>query len=461
MALPTRLVCSGCGYRAPAAELPLRCPRAEADPDTDHVLRRRIEGRRLSFPKTGEANPFVRYRTLWHGYQRALANGRSDADVVAAIEALDVAVARVDGHGFGVTPFGRQDALSAQLAFDAAGGVWVKNETSNVSGSHKARHLFGAMLELILGEVDRAQPLAIASCGNAALAAAVVARAADWPLRVFVPVDADPAVLARLEKLDAEVTPCERRPEEVGDPSYLRLREAIADGAIPFTCQGNECGLAIEGGLTLGYELAEEMRARAVEPDHLFVQVGGGALASSVIQGLGEAKALGVIDRLPRIHAVQTLDSHPLERAYELVRARLRERLGGQVGGAVARLRVATTSGSIDGEFGWIARHRSAFMWPWTPAAHSVATGILDDETYDWFAVVHGMLATGGQPVVVEEDTLVEANRVARATTGIEVDTTGSAGLAGLMELRRQGEVHDDETCAVLFTGVRRNGGTS
>jgi hypothetical protein len=34
--------------------------------------------------------------------------------------------------------------------------------------------------------------LAIASCGNAALAAAVVARAGGWPLTVFVPPDADP-----------------------------------------------------------------------------------------------------------------------------------------------------------------------------------------------------------------------------------------------------------------------------
>jgi threonine synthase len=47
------------------------------------------------------------------------------------------------------------------------------------------------------------------------------------------------------------------------------------------------------------------------------------------------------------------------------------------------------------------------------------------------------------------------------ATTGIDIDVTGSAGLAGLLELRRRGEVHDSETCAVLFTGRRRNGGTT
>ncbi len=34
--------------------------------------------------------------------------------------------------------------------------------------------------------------LAIASCGNAALAAATLARAAAWPIEVFVPDWADP-----------------------------------------------------------------------------------------------------------------------------------------------------------------------------------------------------------------------------------------------------------------------------
>ena len=33
------------------------------------------------------------------------------------------------------------------------------------------------------------------------------------------------------------------------------MRE-LAAGAIPFTCQGNLNGLAIEGGETLGFELA-------------------------------------------------------------------------------------------------------------------------------------------------------------------------------------------------------------
>ena len=41
------------------------------------------------------------------------------------------------------------------------------------------------------------------------------------------------------------------------------------------------------------------------------------------------------------------------------------------------------------------ARHRADFMWPWETEPVSVATGILDDETYDWLAVVRGTIESG------------------------------------------------------------------
>lgn len=432
--LPTGLECAGCGYVAPADELPLRCPAAVVGDDIDHVLRRTLDATRVAWPSGGEANPFVRYRTLFHGYQRAVATGRSDAAVVHDTKVLDARVAAADGRGFAVTPL-------TEASFEGVATL-IKDETGNVSGSHKARHLFGTLLELELSSKDDpSRPFAIASCGNAALAAAVVAKAAERQLLVFVPTDADAAVLARLAQLEARITFCERRPGERGDPTVLRMREALADGAIPFTCQGNENGLAIEGGLTLGYELVDQWRELGTRPDHLFVQVGGGALASSIIQALDEAEQLGALDAMPRIHAVQTANTHPLDRAFNLVKTCFEQSIA---------------NGCADGELGWVARHRSDFMWPWEQVPHSIASGILDDETYDWLAVVRGILASGGRSVLVDEATLAEANDLARGATATDVDHTGTAGLAGLLELRRRGAIHANETCQVLFTGARR-----
>ena len=56
-------------------------------------------------------------------------------------------------RGFAITPFRRHAELSSLLEPSGRGGLMVKDETGNVSGSHKARHLFGTMLELLLAGV--------------------------------------------------------------------------------------------------------------------------------------------------------------------------------------------------------------------------------------------------------------------------------------------------------------------
>jgi threonine dehydratase len=452
---PTAIVCAGCGHRVPDdAPLAFACPAARPGDDVDHVLVRELDPAAAAGAfrdDPASTNPYIRWRARFHAYHRARAMGWSDAEYVGLVGRLDTAVALVDGHGFRVTPFARSGSLSDALAFSAAGGVWVKDETGNVSGSHKARHLFGTLLELAVEEARRdaagsggraersaalvRAPLAIASCGNAALAAAVVARAADRHLDVFIPPDADPVIVERLRALGAACAVCEREPGVAGDPTYHALLRAIQAGAVPFTCQGNLNGFAIEGGETLGWELAAAVGAPDGPPrlDRVVVQVGGGALLSSVSAGLRYGGAA-----LPQIHAVQPTTVHPLARAFERVRARV---AGGE---------------SIDAALADAARHRSAFMWPWEQEPHSVAHGIIDDETYDWRACVAGMLESGGGPLVASEATFEQANALAATTTGVDVDHTGTAGLAGLLDLVRTGAVGPDETVAILFTGAVR-----
>ena len=106
----------------------------------------------------------------------------------------------------------------------------------------------------------------------------------------------------------------------------------------------------------------------------------------------------------------------------------------------------------------------------------SLAHGILDDETYDWAAVVKGMLESGGTPIVVADEELTSACDLANATRGpdaiarngergkpradrrpvLPVDRTGAAGLAGLRQLVQEGTVQPGERVAVIFSGVRR-----
>jgi threonine synthase len=475
--------CAGCGASMPAdasGPYPFRCPASGPGDDVDHVVHRAFGTNGGPLPEATEPDPFVRYRALLSSHAVALSRGVSDEAYTALVRDLGAAVGRVDGAGFRETPFRPWPALGERLGF-SRGEVWVKDETGDVAGSHKARHLMGIMLHLLVR--DPAAPagpdcrptdpgradLAIASCGNAALAAAVIARAADWPLRVFVPPSVDAAVIARLQALGARIEVCERETGVMGDPAHVAFRRAVDAGAIPFCCQGPDNGLTIEGGETLAWEMVSAFRqagARqwgATRLDAVFIQVGGGALASAIIQGFGEAQAAGTVDRLPRFYTVQTSGAYPLKRAYDELAARILMRIPLVVGQgfspAADRERadlIASHPTLVDEELSEARRHRSRFMQPWYKEPRSIAHGILDDETYDWAAVVEGMLRTGGWPLVVSEDRLVEANVLARDVTGIPVDHTGSAGLAGLMKATGLDRRLADERVALIFSGVDR-----
>ena len=445
------LVCAGCGTVAPAGQpFTPRCPARRPGDDIDHVLLRTLDLAPLAPPDDAGPNPFIRYRMLFHAYHVARSAGWSDGRYVDLVRELDDAVASIEGHGFRATPLTLSWGLADAAGLGPKGSVWVKDETGNVAGSHKARHLFGILLELRVAEavagLDPSLPLAIASCGNAALAAAVVARAGGRELRVFVPDSADAGVVDRLRALGSSVVACPRQPGETGDPSYLRLQDAIAAGAIPFTCQGPDNGLAIEGGATLAWEIIDGVRASGGSVDRIVVQVGGGALASGIALGFADAAALGVIGAGPRLDTVQTRGGWPLARAWRRVLRDL-----GMVEGMPANPDL------LHEQMERIARHRSRYMWPWETEPRSIAHGILDDETYDWVAVVRAMLASGGRSVVVDEPALIAANVLARELTGIDADETGTAGLAGLLALALDGDLRPDESIAVVMSGVRRH----
>ncbi len=406
--------------------LVFRCPNWTAA-DPYHSLR--IVQRDVAVqPVYESANPFLAFRPYFAWDSFAAAVGLSEPTRWGLVRELDAAIAEVDGTGFVTTPFHRANALSDHLGFVSFGGVWIKNETHQVAGSHKARHLFSTLLHLRCVELSglapwgpgptSRPPLAIASCGNAALAAATLAAAAQWPIQVFVPTDAGDAVMSRLKALKATITICPRRDSDpAGDPCVLRYREAVANGALPFSVQGPENVWCLDGGRTTGWEMASRSF------DHLFVQVGGGALARCTIGAFGQ------VGPLPKLHAVQTEGCAPLARAW-------RRAVAG-VGGVPAA-----------------AAHWREYMTPWEATPHSAADGILDDETYDWLGVFGGMAASHGAPVIATETEILAANEMSRTFTTIDVSHTGTAGLAGLLAIRDV--VSNHEKVALIFSGVRR-----
>ncbi|HSL74485.1 MAG TPA: PLP-dependent lyase/thiolase [Ilumatobacteraceae bacterium] len=422
-----------------AAPFPWRCPNSTAH-DRRHVLQiveddghadgeHPDDGFAPGSPRdpagAPDVNPYLRYDAAFAWAAYAEANGLDATARRHLVIELDEAVRAVAGTSFVPTPFGRSAALSDALGFRDGGGVWVKDETGGVGGSQKARHLFTILLHLraaeLLGHLVERPPLAIASCGNAALAAATLARAADWPIDVYVPTWMSDGFGVELDRLGARTHRCARRAADPpGDPAMFRFREAVAAGAIPFTVQGPENALALDGGRTIGWEIVDQVaEQRTGELDRIFVQVGGGAFASCV----------GAAHPARRFHAVQAEGCAPLARAWE-------------------RALEAGTDGLA---------HVAAPLWaevmtPW-PDPHSLADGILDDETYDWIGVFAAIGSWGDAPIVAAESDIVAAHQLARRS-GFDVSATGSAGLAGLLAVIDV--VAPTERVAVVMSGVAR-----
>ena len=383
---------------------PWRCPRSSPT-DRRHVLRF-VDPRPVPEP-LDDPNPFVRHGRRLAWWAAARAGGLSEE---TCIELTRRVVADAT-----ITPAAPSPMIAAELGRE----VWVKDETCGVAGSHKYRHLTTILLHLLAAErrglLTTRPVLAIASCGNAALAAATLAVRVDWPIEVYVPEWMDDAFGDRLDELGARTLRCpRRRGDPPGDPAVLRFREAVERGAIPFSVQGPENALCLDGGRTLGWELAEQT---AVDPlDAVLVQVGGGAFATCVGEALGEGVPL---------HAVQAEGCAPLARAWERA-------VGLDDRALVDR---------------W-----AELMEPWAEP-RSIADGILDDETYDGLGVILAMRASGGRPVVASEAAVVEANELARSA-GFHASHTGSAGLAGL--LAAGPEIAPGSRVAVVMSGVAR-----
>ena len=413
--------CATCGAEVPiATPLAFRCPNATAT-DRCHVLQ--IVSAPRTHPAERQTNTFATddQNLAWAAF--ADANGMDRARRNALVDELDDAIRVVDGVGFSATPLTRSAFLSDEFGMSDRGGIWIKDETGGVGGSQKARFLFSILLHLRaaqdLGLLADRPPLAIASCGNAALAAAILAKAAEWPLDVYVPTWMSDGFGDRLNELGARVHRSERRSDDpAGDPAMLRFRDAVARGAVPFTVQGPENALCLDGGRTLGWEVCEQAAAVGIQQiDRVFIQVGGGAFAAAV----GEAMN-NVCGPTP-LFAVQAEGCAPFERAWR--RSEGIERPG---------------------------ENWAEIMTVWDDPS-SLADGILDDETYDWIGVLEALRSSGGRPVIASEEQVHEAHGLANRA-GFNASPTGSAGLAGVLAARP--EISENDQIVVVMSGVTR-----
>ncbi len=404
------------------------------------------------------------------------------------LNTLQSQLRRTEGKSFQVTPLIEAPALADAIAL--SGRLWIKDETGNITGSHKGRHLMGSLLYLeglrILNNERSKRILAIYSCGNAALAASAVAKAGGYELHAFVPESVERQIAQMLDDRGAAVEKISRKDVGGGDPCYLAFSRAISEKKwVPFSCSGNDNWSNIDGGETLGAEMAMQLESQGAGVSSLVIQVGGGALARAVSQAWASLVRLGIIRRGPRIFVCQAEGNYPFVRAYYLALGKIARHndlafdltvdCNADPYGELSRLRrFADAFGhqvtavadfacrhfqdpAVQTPLREIVRDVNRFMWAWdgeVPA--SLAHGILDDLTYDWYYLLRRIIKSGGQAVVAEEETIREAHRLAHEYTDVNVSATGCAGLAGLLKLIKTGTISPAENVGLFFTGIER-----
>jgi threonine synthase len=176
-------------------------------------------------------------------------------------------------------------------------------------------------------------------------------------------------------------------------------RVAVVNSINPYRIEGQKCA-------ALGLLDARAWRA----PDWVIMPGGNLGNASAFGKGFREAKALGLIDRLPRIAVVQASGAAPFARLF-------------RDGGVLVPLKAKTTATAI--EIGNPASWRKA-LWE-LRACKGVALDVSDDEIADARAVI-GRDGVGCEP--------------GSATT-----------LAGVKRLREQAVLQADDDIVAVLTG--------
>jgi len=288
--------------------------------------------------------------------------------------------------------------------------LYIKDETGNPTASFKDRCMVvGVAKALEFGE----SVVASASSGNAAASLSAYAAKSGLKTYTFVPEDAPRAKIAQLILLGATVIRVEPD-EEGGDPTVRLLKAASKKyGWYPCPSFGPINAYQAEGPKTIAFEAAEQFGWRC--PDWVLAPVGSGGLLAGCWKGFFEFQKLGLLDKLPRMAAVQSKGCAPVVKAF--------------------------------------LEETDPYSIPTWPNPKTVAGGLADPYPWDGDAALKALEQSSGEAVAVTDEQILEAQTLLARTEGIFAEPSGVTALAGLAALRQKGIVSRDERVLLLITG--------
>ena len=282
--------------------------------------------------------------------------------------------------------------------------LFLKDDTRNPAGSYKDR---ASALVVAKALEKRARTVCTASTGNAATALACVCAPQNVSCMVIVPETAPPAKLAQMLIYGARLFAVKGTYDEAFDLSTeacQRLGWYNRNTAYnPYT---------IDGKRVAAFEIWEQLGFKA--PDSVWIPVGDGVIISGLAKGFRDLMGLGLIDKVPRLIAVQAAGSAALIAALE--------------------------------------RHLDE-PEP-IPGANSVADSIVVEAPRNGILALRDIRHSGGRGVSVTDDEILAAIATCGQMTGVFVEPSSAAAVAGLIKEREAGRVTDDECAVLLLTGT-------
>ncbi len=308
--------------------------------------------------------------------------------------------------GEGATPLLKAKRLAEKLGIKT---LWLKDETRNPTGSFKDR---GMSVSVSVAKEFGFKRLTTASSGNAAAALAAYAAKAGMEVYAFVIEQAGYGKIAQLLFYGARVFRVRGLGRE--DPTVKLMRMTYEKfGFFPSPSFGPFNPYQIEGPKTISYEIVEQMNWSL--PDWVFVPVGAASLLTGVWKGFKDYLVLGLIDRLPRLFAVQSMGNPPFVRAFK-------------------------------------ERQDPFNIRPWDHP-HTIAWGLEDPYPWDGDAGIQALKESGGDAEEVEDELILKAMKYLAQYEGLFAEPSGAAGLAGLMRAIEDGRVDRSDEVVVLVTG--------
>jgi len=291
--------------------------------------------------------------------------------------------------------------------------LYLKDETVNPSASTKDRASAVALRRAMdIG----ANIVSIASTGNAGSSLACLAAALDLRAVVFVPENAPTAKLTQALSFGATVLAVRGNYDDAFDLCLAASDEFgwfnRSTGYNPFTREGKK---------TCAYEIWESLDGRV--PDRIVVAAGDGNLLSGLWKGWCDLRAVGLIDRVPKIDCAQSDASAAICLAVRRIRDK------GESKPDWSKVMVDDVKAS------------------------TTADSISVDRPRDGLAAVKSIFQSGGEAVTVPDEEILAAIPEMARSTGIFAEPAAAAPLAAVKQMLRDKKIEADELVVCIVSG--------